>query len=89
MLEVEEDNSNALQFYQNRDYKILYEDPTSRRYDTSGLFLQQKRCKRIVMHKQLLLSEQSSMVSAVESTVRHIGIQVLQRLREGLFLVNA
>ncbi|GAX27751.1 hypothetical protein FisN_13Hu148 [Fistulifera solaris] len=42
-LEVEDDNKLALEFYRKRGYEILFEDKTGRRYDTTGLWLQQKR----------------------------------------------
>jgi ribosomal protein S18 acetylase RimI-like enzyme len=43
ILEVEDDNINALNFYTKRGYKELFEDPASRRYDTNGLILRQLR----------------------------------------------
>ena len=93
ILEVEDDNVTAQQFYQRRGYQVLFEDPASRRYDTTGLFLQQIRCKRIVMRKDLLVNGDSSNnrnpfdagAAALESTFKHLGGMVLQRLRDGMF----
>lgn len=51
ILEVEDDNFQGLRFYEKRGYKVIFEDPTSRRYDTSGLFLRQVRCNRKIMRK--------------------------------------
>ena len=53
ILEVEDDNVAAQRFYERRGYSVVLEDPASRRYDTSGLFLRQVRCKRIVLRKNL------------------------------------
>lgn len=81
VLEVEEDNVRAQQFYQNRGYKGICTDPASRRYDTTGLWLQQVRCKRLVMRKDLNTMSGKSAASVVEGTM-NMGIQVLQRLRD-------
>ena len=89
ILEVEEDNVRAQQFYQRRAYQVLFADPASRRYDTSGLFLKQIRCKRIVMRKDLRSDGDSNRNSmnpldagalALENTVN-----LLQRWRDGIF----
>jgi len=89
ILEVEDDNGHAQEFYERRGYQVLFEDPASRKYDTSGLFLQQIRCKRIIMRKDLLLAEAGGTngsnafdagAAAVESTVKNLGNMVLQRL---------
>jgi GNAT superfamily N-acetyltransferase len=53
ILEVEDDNYRALAFYQKRGYNVLFADKTARRYDVSGLWLQQKRCTRLVLRKAL------------------------------------
>jgi ribosomal protein S18 acetylase RimI-like enzyme len=53
LLEVEDDNETALQFYTKRGYKVVWEDPTCRRYDTNGFFLRQVRCRRKVLRKVL------------------------------------
>ena len=90
ILEVEDDNVRARQFYQHRGYQVLFEDPASRRYDTTGLFLKQIRCKSIVMRKELrsdgddlslnIMNPLDAGALALESTVN-----LLQRLRDGIF----
>ena len=62
VLEVEDDNDNALAFYTKRGYKLCFEDPTSRRYDTNGLLLRQLRCRRKILRKNL-----SSFMSGIDS----------------------
>lgn len=52
ILEVEDDNESAIAFYKKRGYEVLFADTTARRYDVNGLFLQQKRCTRLVMRKR-------------------------------------
>lgn len=81
ILEVEDDNENALRFYQKRGYKILFADPASRQYDTSGLWLKQVRCSRQVMYKRLdsFWQVQDAAVE-VRSTMNQFGMQMLQRL---------
>lgn len=53
VLEVEDYNTRALDFYTKRGYKILYSDPASRRFDVSGLVLRKIRCTRQVLRKDL------------------------------------
>jgi ribosomal protein S18 acetylase RimI-like enzyme len=78
ILEVEDDNMNALRFYQKRGYRVLFEDPASRQYDVSGLWLKQVRCSRQVMYKRLngFRQVQDAAVE-VRSTMNHF----LQRLK--------
>lgn len=85
VLEVEEDNYAALNFYQNRGYDLVSTDPASRRYVTTGLWLQQVRCKRLVMRKDLNSDIVSSAAAAAEGTMS-IGLQVLQKLRDNIML---
>lgn len=54
LLQVEDDNPNAVQFYEKRGYKIMYSDPATRRYDTSGLFLKEVRSTKVLMRKSLV-----------------------------------
>lgn len=51
ILEVEDYNSAALQFYLKRGYHVLFSDPASRRYDVHGLWLRKVRCRRDVLRK--------------------------------------
>jgi ribosomal protein S18 acetylase RimI-like enzyme len=100
VLEVEDDNYNAIDFYRKRNYIDVCIDPTSRRYDLSGLWLQQIRCKRLVMKKDLRKSMNSgnnnfinggggsnSLVTNMENTMT-MGLQALQRFRDNLLNVQ-
>jgi ribosomal protein S18 acetylase RimI-like enzyme len=53
VLEVEDYNTKALDFYTKRGYEILYSDPASRRFDVSGLVLRKIRCTRQILRKDL------------------------------------
>ena len=55
VLEVEEENEGAQGFYEKRGYVALFSDPTSRRYDTSGLLLNNVRTTKICYRKDLTL----------------------------------
>ena len=95
VLEVEDDNINAINFYRKRKYMDVCVDPTSRRYDLSGLWLQQIRCKRLIMKKDLRTSmmttngsgNNNSIVTNMENTMT-MGLQALQRFRDSLLNVQ-
>lgn len=98
VLEVEDDNYNAINFYRKRNYQDVCVDPTSRRYDLSGLWLQQIRCKRLVMKKDLRksmngrttngsMNGSNSIVGNMENTMT-MGLQALQRFRDTLLNVK-
>jgi ribosomal protein S18 acetylase RimI-like enzyme len=53
VLEVEDFNMKALDFYSKRGYKVIYSDPASRRYDVDGLMLKKVPCTREIMRKSL------------------------------------
>ena len=53
VLQVEEDNTNAIQFYKRRGWEFVFADPTCRRYDTSGFFLKECRITKYAMIKRL------------------------------------
>jgi len=53
VLEVEEENIGAQKFYERREYKALFSDPTSRRYDASGFILNNVRTTKICYRKDL------------------------------------
>jgi len=53
LLEVEQDNLSAQQFYEKRGYRALFTDPACRRLDTSGLILRQVRTSKICYRKNL------------------------------------
>lgn len=73
-LQVEEDNKRAISFYLKRNYETIYSDPTTRRYDTNGLFLRNLRSTKITMKKILQqqqeeLEEGTNVSSSSSSTV--------------------
>jgi ribosomal protein S18 acetylase RimI-like enzyme len=86
ILEVEDDNDNARNFYLKRGYKVLFEDPASRRYDTTGVWLKQVRCKRQIMRKALGAVELVALNAfEVKNSVNKLfGIKILQRLRDNV-----
>ena len=53
ILEVEDYNDQGLEFYRKRGYEVLFSDPTSRRYDIQGFWLNKVRCRRDIMRKAL------------------------------------
>ena len=53
ILEVEEDNKKAFQFYKQRGYQVMFEDPACRRYNTNGIWLVKEQCTKICMGKDL------------------------------------
>ena len=53
VLEVEDYNTQALNFYVKRGYEVLYADPASRRFDVGGLVLRKVRCTRQILRKNL------------------------------------
>mmetsp|Transcript_22085 Transcript_22085/g.28574 ORF Transcript_22085/g.28574 Transcript_22085/m.28574 type:complete len:431 (-) Transcript_22085:374-1666(-) len=86
ILEVEDDNLNGLQFYQKRGYKILFEDPTSRRYDTNGFLLRQLRCNRKIMRKAIGHNIMSNNNSNSNNSGQSMSIiQAFARFRDSLF----
>jgi ribosomal protein S18 acetylase RimI-like enzyme len=59
VLEVEEENGLAQQFYEKRGYVKLYSDPSARRFDTSGIILREVRTAKICYRKGLTLNKSS------------------------------
>jgi ribosomal protein S18 acetylase RimI-like enzyme len=57
VLEVEDYNTNALEFYGKRGYKVIFSDPASRRYDVNGLVLRKVRCTREILRKTLTVQQ--------------------------------
>ena len=57
VLEVEDYNTNALDFYGKRGYEVVFNDPASRRYDVNGLVLRKIRCTRAIMRKELTVEQ--------------------------------
>jgi len=60
VLEVEKSNTAAQSFYDKRGYKALFADPTSRRFDTAGVFLRKVRTTKICYKKDLRLQRAKS-----------------------------
>jgi ribosomal protein S18 acetylase RimI-like enzyme len=89
ILEVEDDNEAARQFYERLGYSVVGSDPASRRYDTSGWWLQKVRCTRLILRKQLdeTKSSKNAVMDAASSVVEdtvNMGRQVFQRIRDNL-----
>eukprot|EP00551_Chaetoceros_affinis_P010553 CAMPEP_0203667956 /NCGR_PEP_ID=MMETSP0090-20130426/4681_1 /ASSEMBLY_ACC=CAM_ASM_001088 /TAXON_ID=426623 /ORGANISM="Chaetoceros affinis, Strain CCMP159" /LENGTH=465 /DNA_ID=CAMNT_0050532255 /DNA_START=117 /DNA_END=1514 /DNA_ORIENTATION=+ len=63
VLEVEEENELAQKFYEKRGYVALYADPSSRRYDTSGIILRDVRTTKICYRKDLKKNNNNSIWS--------------------------
>lgn len=59
VLEVEDYNTQALEFYVKRGYEVLYADPASRRFDVGGLVLRKVQCTRQVLRKNLALQQRA------------------------------
>jgi len=69
VLEVEEENVLAQKFYEKKGYIALFADPSSRRYDTSGLLLSNVRTTKICYRKDLTQKRASSASKDVYSGV--------------------
>jgi ribosomal protein S18 acetylase RimI-like enzyme len=82
VLEVEDDNDLAKDFYRKRGYHVLFTDGTARRYDLSGLWLREVRCQRLIMRKQF--ATESPAEATLQSTV-NFGIKVLQAIKDNMF----
>ena len=59
VLQVEDDNESAIQFYKRRGYEFVYADPTCRRFDTSGFILKETRVTKYAMLKRLPAANRS------------------------------
>lgn len=79
VLEVEDYNTRALDFYTNRGYKLIFEDPASRRFDVGGLVLRKVRCTRKVFRK--VFSKSGAQGSGKEGTVT-IDLDFFKRIRQ-------
>lgn len=65
---------------------MVYADGTARRYDLSGLWLREVRCRRLIMRKCLV--PESAAEIAVQNTV-NFGIKVLQAIKDNVFSTAA
>mmetsp|Transcript_5491 Transcript_5491/g.14895 ORF Transcript_5491/g.14895 Transcript_5491/m.14895 type:complete len:191 (-) Transcript_5491:85-657(-) len=77
VLEVEDYNDNALEFYRRRGYKVVYTDPASRRFTVDGLMLRKERCSRDIMCKTFDLKQR-----AQSGVINLSSFNIFQRLRE-------
>jgi ribosomal protein S18 acetylase RimI-like enzyme len=85
VLQVEEDNPIAIQFYKRRGWEFVFADPTCRRYDTSGIFLRETRVTKYAMVKRLD-DEDVGNRDEIEKASNLVGSQFLQRLRSSFFV---
>lgn len=85
-LEVEEDNDVARTWYQKRGYRVLFSDPTSRRYDVSGLFLKKVGCTRQILRKSLNSFSAPVVPESSKSSLDSFGglNKAFKRLRENV-----
>ena len=79
ILEVEDYNTRALDFYSKRGYELIFDDPASRRYDVSGLVLRKVRCTRKVFRK--VFSKSKGQGPGKEDTVT-IDLDFFKRIRQ-------
>ncbi|KAL3807835.1 hypothetical protein ACHAXA_009725 [Cyclostephanos tholiformis] len=84
VLQVEEDNPIAIQFYKRRGWEFVFADPTCRRYDTSGIFLRETRITKYAMVKRLDNDFGNRVQNERESDI--VGSQFRQRLRSSFFV---
>lgn len=87
VLEVEFDNEVALRWYQKRGYRVLFSDPSSRRYDVSGVFLRKVGCTRQILRKALNFRAASVVAKPASTTTENRGgglNNVFRRLRENV-----
>jgi GNAT superfamily N-acetyltransferase len=86
VLEVEDDNQAARRWYQKRGYRVLFSDPSCRRYDVGGMYLKKVSCTRQVMSKSLNSRSSTSVVAAGDQAKLSFDSfgGVLRRLRENV-----
>ena len=82
VLQVEEDNPSAIQFYKRRGWEFVFADPTCRRYDTSGLFLKESRITKYAMIKRLDQTMKADQNGETSST----GESMLDKIRNSFFV---
>jgi ribosomal protein S18 acetylase RimI-like enzyme len=85
ILEVESDNAKALEFYKRRGYKILFEDPACRRYNTNGIVLAKEACTKICMRKDLTGKTARKEGEAVKKQYSYDLAKILQSIRDAVF----
>ncbi|KAL3760464.1 hypothetical protein ACHAWU_004902 [Discostella pseudostelligera] len=82
VLQVEEDNPNAIQFYKRRGWEFVFADPTCRRYDTSGFFLKECRVTKYAMIKRLDAISTSTTDASEESET---GRSLIEKVMNSFF----
>ena len=83
VLQVEEDNPTAIQFYKRRGYKFVFADPTCRRFDTSGFVLKETRITKYAMVKKLDTSVNGS---GSNGAGRYDASSFVEKLRNSFFV---
>jgi ribosomal protein S18 acetylase RimI-like enzyme len=78
VLEVEDYNEKALQFYTKRGFQVIFSDPASRRYDVNGLWIKKVRCRREILRKVLSGSD------VAENTTNMMNFDIFRKIRDGL-----
>jgi len=87
VLQVEEDNIGGQRFYEKLGFEALFADPSCRRYDTSGIFLQQVRTTKICMRKAIPLGSKNDRVNDVSGSfgrTSFFGSNIIQSLRDAV-----
>jgi len=83
VLQVEEDNPSAIQFYKRRGWEFVFADPTCRRYDTSGFFLKESRVTKYAMIKRL---DQQNADQNGTREASNTGESLMDKLRNSFFV---
>jgi len=84
VLQVEEDNPSAVQFYKRRGWEFVFADPTCRRYDTSGFFLKESRVTKFAMIKRL--DQQKADQNGLNEANDDAGESLMDKLRNSFFV---
>lgn len=85
VLQVEEDNTLAIQFYKRRGWEFVFADPTCRRYDTSGFFLKESRITKYAMIKRLD-QQKTDQNGLSNGETNSNGESLLEKLRNSFFV---
>jgi len=72
VLQVEEDNIDAIRFYKKRGWTFLYADPTCRRFDTSGFFLKESRITKYAMVKQITTDDDADNATSLVERLKNM-----------------
>ena len=90
ILEVEDFNEKALNFYKKRGYNVLFSDPASRRYDVTGVLLKKIRCTREIMRKSLSSPFQSTLSSPSLKVANNndVALELIQKIRDTVGVFN-